>query len=175
MRIIPRHPHRLTVAAFTAGLAALGAGAVLAERTSVFADQRTIAQPELDVLPTMKGHMARLGTLMNFLFRELDEPDQKDAVLGVIDEMKRHLESVGRALLPDKVASITNHAWRMHAVAGFRSCVERSIGLLDQIAAAVGAEQGEAALSGLYELDQLRRDCHSEFAGLTAPGAAKAA
>ncbi len=124
---------------------------------------------DLGVLPTMKGYMGRLGTLMNVLFRTVHKPDSADDTLRAIEEMTRHLQEVGNTLLPDKVEAIDDKAQQGMAIHGFKACVDQAITGLSAIAARISAREFEAARARLLELDQLRRDCHSKYALLERP------
>lgn len=176
MSVVSGYANRLRLVACAVALCWLGAAPALADR-SVSPGLGAATQPELGVLPTMKGHMGRLGTLMNVLFRSIDEPEDTAAVLAAVAEMKLHLQRVGETLLPDKVAAIGESTARKAAIAGFKSCIDQSVARLEEITTHLLGQRLQQAQQVLYDLDQLRRDCHSKYAALpttTGQGAMRA-
>lgn len=135
-----------------------------AETPTVHSQQEDHASPKLTVLPTLKGYMGRLGTLMNFLFREVDEPSKRDEVQKVIDEMTSHLKDVKDKLLPRQIIAMAGGPARLTAIDGFKACVDGAIDTLDAISSNIKDENFQAARKSLLDLDQLRRDCHTEYA-----------
>ncbi|MEQ8824817.1 MAG: hypothetical protein RIC14_10625 [Filomicrobium sp.] len=138
---------------------------VQAETPADHSQPKEQASPKLTVLPTMKGYMGRLGTLMNFLFREVDEPSKRDEVQQVINEMKSHLSEVKDKLLPRQILAMAGGQARLTAIGGFKACVDGAIDTLDAISSNIIDENFQAARKSLLYLDQLRRDCHTEYAG----------
>jgi soluble cytochrome b562 len=120
---------------------------------------------KLDILPTLKGHMARLGTLMNILFRDIDDANRKDLVLSTLGEMRLLLTKVGKEFTPTKVIALAEGDTKSKAVAGFKNCTSRAVGFLDEMTTQVKREKLSLAKNSLYALDGWRRDCHSKFAG----------
>ena len=164
MFVVPGTANRLGAITLAVFLIIGAATPLQAEQKSADTDVESIAEQKLTILPTLRGHMARLGTLMNFLFRELDEPDKSRAVLVTIEEMKLHLTSVGESFLPTKISTTASLSERTDAIGGFKACVGGAIAMLDVIAKDVEAERLRDARESLLELDRLRRDCHSAYA-----------
>lgn len=163
MPAVPRYANRLTLLVVAAACAA-GAALILVQRGGAPIAANAASEAELGVLPTMKGHMGRLGTLMNVLFRSITDPNKTEAVLAATAEMQVHLERVGRTLVPTRVAAIQDAAAQDAALAGYKDCIDRSITQLDEIAAELRAQRFEQARQVLFKLDKLRRDCHSAYA-----------
>lgn len=120
---------------------------------------------KLDILPTLKGHMARLGTLMNVLFRDIDDAKRKDLVISTLGEMRLLLSKVGKEFTPTKVIALAEGDTKSKAIAGFKNCTSRAIGFLDEMTTQVNREKLSLAKNSLYALDGWRRDCHSKYAG----------
>ena len=123
------------------------------------------AELELDILPTLKGHMARLGSLMNVLFRDVDDPDQQDKVKKAIDEMEVILERVGNRFTPKGIALVANKDQQTAAIAGYQDCLAQTLASLDVMTTQLEATKYGEARQTLFKLDGLRRDCHSKYAG----------
>ncbi|MEL6318315.1 MAG: hypothetical protein AAFR16_11840 [Pseudomonadota bacterium] len=123
------------------------------------------------MLPTMKGHMGRLGTLMNIVFRSMRRPDGAADALAAIEEMRLHLERTGDTLIPDKVAAIEDAAARDAAIAEYKACMDQTIARLDALAEVLRAKPPADAYDTLIALDRQRRDCHGKYAQGPAPTA----
>lgn len=164
MLVVPGSANRLSAITLAVVLSICASMPLQAEQRSAGSGEDHIAAQKLTILPTLRGHMARLGTLMNFLFREIDEPHQSEAVLVTIGEMKLHLTSVGESFLPAKISTTASLSERADAIGGFKACVGGAIAMLDVIAKDVEADRLSDARVGLLELDGLRRDCHSDYA-----------
>lgn len=169
MSAVSGKANRLRLIAVAALVCGSMATPALAQRGAPAPGPSAAEALELGVLPTMKGHMGRLGTLMNLLFRSIDEPDETAAVLAAIDEMKLHLERVGETLLPDTVSFIMEPSARRAATEGYKRCVDRSITQLEEIAVALRGDRFPRARQLLLQLDQLRRDCHSKYGAAQRP------
>ncbi|MEM9724862.1 MAG: hypothetical protein AAF909_05285 [Pseudomonadota bacterium] len=145
--------------------------ATAVERTLAEAPVAPMETPaDLGVLPTMKGHMGRLGTLMNIVFRSMRRPDGGPEALAAIEEMRLHLRRSGDTLIPDKVAAIEDPTERTVAIAEYKECMDQTIARLDDLADLLRVSPPKEAYDTLLALDRQRRDCHSKYArGPAAP------
>ena len=165
----------LTVVGWTgpswADTAAPNPKATVVEATLAEAPVAPMETPaDLGVLPTMKGHMGRLGTLMNIVFRSMRRPDGGPEALAAIEEMRLHLRRSGDTLIPDKVAAIEDPTERTVAIAEYKECMDQTIARLDDLADLLRVSPPKEAYDTLLALDRQRRDCHSKYArGPAAP------
>lgn len=120
------------------------------------------ASGALELLPSLKSHMARLGTLMNVLFRNIDERDKATDLIAVTDEMDVHLRRAG-GFVPTSIAILPDRGAERAALERFQACLTRTRGLLADLRAALGERAGEAPKAVLLRLDKTRRDCHAAF------------
>ncbi len=120
---------------------------------------------KLDILPTLKGHMARLGTLMNTLFRDVDDESRKERVLITLAEMRFLLTKVSKKFVPAKIVDLSDSVSKTNAIAGFKACTEQAVGFLEKITSELNRNKFTEARNSLYSLDSLRRNCHSKYAG----------
>ncbi len=116
----------------------------------------------LEILPTLKGHMARLGSLMNVLFRNIDDPARAEELIGVADEMKEHLRRSGR-FTPLALLLIGDPKKYAAAEAGYQKCLDDTTTMLVELKAALRSGSTGAPRDALLRLDQKRRDCHVAF------------
>lgn len=165
MAVSPQITHRLKWLVLILFSLMIAPGNALSE-TSVEpkAEQRP-TELELDVLPTLKGHMARLGTLMNVLFRDVDDPERQTEVLTAIEEMTLILENVGARFEPIKVVLLSDKGEKAAVLSGFQNCIRLAVEALDEMAEQLNETRFDMARQTLLDLDALRRDCHSKYAG----------
>lgn len=121
-----------------------------------------LEQERMSILPTLKGHMARLGTLMNVLFRNIDDPARAEELIGVSDEMITHLRSV-RRFTPFSLVMIGDPAKYAAAETAFQACLNDSIAMLTDLKAALRGSSNLEPRPALLKLDKKRRDCHAAF------------
>ena len=138
---------------------------VSAEQVRSLQAKEASLNSKLDILPTLKGHMARLGTLMNVLFRDIDDAKRKELVLSTLNEMRLLLTKVGNEFIPTKVKALAKGDAKSEAITGFKSCIERAVSFLDEMRIQVKGAKFTEAKNSLYALDGWRRDCHSKYAG----------
>lgn len=140
---------------------ALAQGVTSAPRMACAETSKTVA-PKTEILPSLSVHMARLGELMNRLFRYIGEPETTSELIDITHEMETLLLSVGDfepivALVetdPDRQAGI---------VRGYHACLARAIDVLSKLRDAMISSAEEEQKDWLLRLDQVRRDCHAEF------------
>ena len=118
---------------------------------------------QADMLPTLRTHMAQLGTLMNRLFREIDEPDMASDLIGVTQEMEALLLRAAE-FPPPKMRDDPDPERRATGIRGFRACLAKARRALTELRQALAAETSSVPKDRLLYLDQVRRDCHSTFA-----------
>ena len=116
----------------------------------------------LDVLPTLKAHMARLGTLMNFLFRNIDETAKAPELIAVTREMDEHLRRAGD-FRPDSIAIRGDADSEAKDMEQFAACLEKARADLADLRNALDAGGPGEPRQVLLRLDQTRRDCHAAF------------
>jgi hypothetical protein len=128
------------------------------------ADPAAAAPPpgNLDILPSLKGRMARLEVLMNRLFRDIDDPAKSAELAAITREMSEHLNRAGQ-FTPEKVEWMIDAEEERDAMKGFRACLARARDQLTRLGAALGGKRDEAPKAVLLELDTTRRTCHAEF------------
>lgn len=117
---------------------------------------------DLQILPSLKSHMARMGSLMNFLFRNIDEREQSEELLAVIKEMRGHLRLSGR-FTPFSMASLANPNLEASELKRFQDCLTKADTLFAALREPIIAADLAGAKEGLLVLDKLRRDCHAAF------------
>lgn len=116
----------------------------------------------IELLPSLKSHMARMGSLMNFLFRHIDEPDRSPELLEAIDELREHLR-LSRRFTPFSLASLADARQEFIEATRYKTCLDDADASLKALQSTVRAGTPAAAKSQLLELDRIRRDCHSAF------------
>lgn len=116
----------------------------------------------MDILPSLKGHMARLEVLMNRLFRDIDDPAKSGELVRITREMQAHLHRAGH-FKPEKVEWLIDPGKERGAMEGFRACLERARDQLARLAAALGGQGAQPPKAVLLELDTTRRTCHAQF------------
>ena len=155
---------RVTYRLITAALAVLAMAATAYPTAALeLRERRNLSPPgTADILPTLKGHMARLGTLMNFLFRNVDDGSRTAEMISVVQEMKVHLR-LSKRFEPPALYVIADAQSYQRAKASYRACLLATLELTADLEAALrGARPGEPR-SALLRLDQKRRDCHVAF------------
>lgn len=115
-----------------------------------------------DILPTLKGHMARLGSLMNFLFRNVDDGSRKAELISVVQEMKVHLRQ-SKQFEPLRLHLIADEQQHALAKAGYLACLTAALELLADLEVALRRARAGEPRTALLRLDQKRRDCHVAF------------
>ncbi|WP_421724532.1 hypothetical protein [Bauldia sp.] len=136
--------------------------ASVSARAQVLSVQPAKASQSTDLLPSLRAHMAELGTLMNFLFRHIDDPARAGELADIAEKMEGLLLAAGAftpnvALLemdPEKEATIMR---------GFQACLDRARGAVRDLRMSLTAGTGEAWRAQLLQLDEIRRDCHAAF------------
>lgn len=165
MYFLPHHSIRISLAGGIVVLAVAFAAAAHEETRVRHAEPNKQAGHTLTILPTLKGHMARLGSLMNFLFRKVDKSDSRQDVQETIAEMKSHLRTVGDRFVPQRIAAMTSLSDQSNAMDGFSGCIDGAIAMLDTISEEVANANYQEARHWLLALDSLRRTCHGAYAG----------
>lgn len=117
---------------------------------------------DLQILPSLKSHMARMGSLMNFLFRNIDELEQSEELLAVIEEMRGHL-SLSSRFTPFSMVSLANPSLEASELKRFQDCLTKADTLFAALREPIIAADLAGAKEGLLVLDKLRRDCHAAF------------
>ncbi|MCG8558519.1 MAG: cytochrome b562 [Hyphomicrobiales bacterium] len=115
-----------------------------------------------DILPTLKGHMARLGSLMNFLFRHIDEPEKSAALQTAIREMRWHLRRADR-FTPISFAALVAPETEQREQDRFKAGLAAADRVLAAMAEAIRESDLAAARRLLLRLDTVRRICHGAF------------
>lgn len=117
---------------------------------------------DLQILSSLKSHMARMGSLMNFLFRNIDEPERSEELLAVIKEMRGHLRLSGR-FTPFSMASLADPSLEASELTRFQDCLTKADALFAALRKPIIAADLAAAKTSLLVLDKHRRDCHAAF------------
>ena len=154
---------RATYGLITAMGTAFGVAAI-APPTAPEARARSDLSPPgtMEILPTLKGHMARLGTLMNFLFRNVDEESRKAELISALQEMQVHLRR-SKQFEPIRLHLIVDAEEFAQAKADYHACLIATLELTANLEATLrGTRPGEPR-TALLRLDQKRRDCHVTF------------
>ena len=121
------------------------------------------ARPDaMAILPTLKGHMAHLGTLMNFLFRNIDEEERRDELIAVAREMNEHLRR-STHFEPLALALIVDPGKYAKAREAYRDCVRVTRQLVDELEKSLSGGSQDTPKQVLLRLDRKRRDCHAAF------------
>ena len=121
------------------------------------------ARPDrMDILPTLKGHMAHLGALMNFLFRNIDEEDQRDELIAVAREMDEHLRR-STHFEPLSLDLIIDPAEYAKARKAYRKCIRVTRQLTAELEQSLSGSGAQTPRQVLLRLDRKRRDCHAAF------------
>lgn len=121
-----------------------------------------LEQGPIDILPTLKGHMARLGSLMNVLFRNIDDPARAEELIGIADEMEVHLRRSGR-FTPLANLLIVDPQRHAAAEVAYQKCLNDTKAIIAELKAALRGGSDGAPRDALLRLDQKRRDCHVAF------------
>ena len=121
-----------------------------------------LEQGPLDILPTLKGHMARLGSLMNVLFRNIDDPARADELIGIADEMKEHLDR-SKNFTPLSILLIGEPKQYAAAEAAYLKCLSDTTAMISDLKTALRDGNAGTPRAALLRLDQKRRDCHVAF------------
>lgn len=151
-------------------------GAILLVVCSVLALAPALAGAQLDttpgasatarqasgILPSLRGHMAELGTLMNRLFRHVGDPERTSELIGVTREMEALLSAAGD-FEPTVALIEPDQERRAEIMSGFRSCLQRARGVVAELRQALVSGGGDEQKDRLLRLDQVRRDCHAAF------------
>ena len=118
---------------------------------------------KLKILPTLKGHMARLGSLMNFLFRNIDDEKYTSELITTVAEMQLLIKNAGQ-FKPDKALMKIPEADHEKALGEFRHCIQNASEKLDKLMIKISDVQDKTPDKPvLLELDLIRRACHSKF------------
>lgn len=121
------------------------------------------ARPDrMDILPTLKGHMAHLGALMNFLFRNIDDQDQRDDLIAVAREMNEHLRR-SKHFEPLALDLIIDPGKYAKAREAYRDCIRATRELMSELERSLSGSGVETPKQVLLRLDRKRRDCHAAF------------
>jgi len=115
-----------------------------------------------DILPSLKSHMAQLGSLMNVLFRNIDEPERSGELVTVTLEMDALLRRAA-AFKPDVVMFQVDAEKEAKALTEFHACIERARAVLAQLRGVLAGNQGREPKYHLLQLDRVRRNCHAAF------------
>ncbi len=130
---------------------------------NALAEQPTIEKSKLAILPTLKGHMARLGSLMNFLFRNIDDEKYKGDLIIAVSEMQVLIKN-SRQFKPDKYLLKIPDSDNEQALEDFQLCIKNASEKLDQLVMKISDEKDNTPDKPvLLELDLIRRNCHSKF------------
>ena len=116
----------------------------------------------IEFLPTLKGHMARLGSLMNFLFRNVDNEARRAELISATQEMQAHLHR-SKQFEPVQLYTIVDAEQHAQAKADYRACLVGAIELTADLEATLRGTQPGEPRAALLRLDQKRRDCHVAF------------
>lgn len=154
---------RVTYGLITAAVTVLAMAAIVHSAAPEARERRDLSPPgATDILPTLKGHMARLGTLMNFLFRNVDDGSRTAELINAVREMEAHLR-LSKRFEPPALHLIADAQKHALARADYRACLTAALELIADLEATLrGALAGEPR-SALLRLDQKRRDCHVAF------------
>ncbi|RMF04371.1 MAG: hypothetical protein D6773_06520 [Alphaproteobacteria bacterium] len=106
--------------------------------------------------------MARLGTLMNLLFREIGDARKAPALVQATREMDALLAHAA-GFRPDSAAFTPDAQSEAAVMRGFRACLQRAREALARLREALPVAQEGEARQRLLELDRLRRRCHAAF------------
>ena len=152
----------LAIVLWVAAVTALAGAAMAEPKRAAVTPANAPAAAALGLLPSLKSHMARLGTLMNVLFRNIDERDKAAELIAVTQEMDMHLQRSGD-FVPIAIAILPDLEAERAARQRFQACLTRSRDLLAELRAALGGQAGETPRAVLLRLDKTRRDCHAAF------------
>ncbi len=154
---------RLTIPLVAALLAGQSASATAQPPSSGPVHRINVSAPgALDVLPTLKARMARLGTLMNFLFRNIDETAKAPELIAATREMEEHLRYAGD-FKPTSIAILGNTEREAKGMKQFTACLEKARRGLAELRNALDAGAADEPRRALLRLDRTRRDCHAAF------------
>ncbi|MEM8745027.1 MAG: hypothetical protein AAGF14_10365 [Pseudomonadota bacterium] len=145
---------------FTAGHPAIADEAARTGQTKV--QPANLEEGPIDILPTLKGHMARLGSLMNVLFRNIDDPARAEELISIADEMEVHLRRSER-VTPLPLLLIGDPKKYAAAEAAYQKCLTDASAMLAELKTALRGGSDSAPRDALLRLDQKRRDCHVAF------------
>ena len=106
--------------------------------------------------------MARLGSLMNFLFRHIDEPEKSAALQTAIREMRWHVRRAAR-FTPISFAALVAPETERREQGRFKAGLSATDRILAAMAEAIRESDLAAARRLLLRLDTVRRVCHGAF------------
>ena len=154
---------RATYGLMTATVAGLATAAIAHPAACEVPERRDLSPPvAMDILPTLKGHMVRLGTLMNFLFRNVDDGSRRAELISAVQEMKVHLRR-SKQFEPPPLHLIADAQKHALAKADYRACLTAALELTADLEATLRDARGGEPRPALLRLDQKRRDCHVAF------------
>jgi len=112
---------------------------------------------------SIKSHMAEMEGYSNVLFRDIDDPKYKDEVLAHLKKLRAGLRASMKQI-PESVSS-GNIAvsQRNELVEDYQARVRVADDMIGKMITKVEKGEFSEAKHLLLELDQIRRDCHSEY------------